>query len=58
MNVVLDTNVFVSGVFFGGIPGRILAAWAVGDVYLVLSPDILVEYERVCGFRGGTLSRY
>ena len=26
MRIVLDTNVFVSAVFFGGIPGRILEA--------------------------------
>ena len=47
MRVVLDTNVFVSGAFFGGVPGRILAAWAAGRVLLVLSPGILAEYKRV-----------
>ena len=30
MKVVLDTNVFVSGVFFGGTPGRVLEAWRDG----------------------------
>ena len=30
MRVVLDTNVLVSGIFFGGVPGRILSAWAEG----------------------------
>ncbi len=47
MKVVLDTNVFISGVFFGGVPGRILSAWAGGRVSLVLSPAILAEYRRV-----------
>lgn len=47
MRVVLDTNVLVSGVFFGGVPGKILSAWAAGDVLLVLSPAILAEYRRV-----------
>jgi len=47
VKVVLDTNVLVSGIFFGGVPGRILAAWAAGEVSLVLSPDILEEYRRV-----------
>ena len=42
---VLDTNVFVSGVFFGGAPGRILSAWADGSIRLVVSPEILEEYE-------------
>lgn len=30
MRVVLDTNVVVSGVFFGGVPGKILSAWSAG----------------------------
>ena len=47
MRVVLDTNVLVSGVFFGGVPGRILSAWATGKMFLVLSPAILAEYRRV-----------
>ena len=47
MRVVLDTNVFVSGVFFGGIPGRILEAWRDARIQLVLSAEILDEYQRV-----------
>jgi len=47
VKVVLDTNVLMSGIFFGGVPGRILAAWAGGALELVLSPDILEEYRRV-----------
>ena len=47
MRVILDTNVVVSGVFFGGVPGRILEAWSAGDFVLVLSPEILEEYRRV-----------
>ncbi len=47
MKVILDTNVVVSGVFFGGVPGRILDAWAAGRLALVLSPEILAEYQRV-----------
>ena len=38
MKVVLDTNVFVSGVFFKGPPFQILQAWKEGKVQLVLSP--------------------
>jgi putative PIN family toxin of toxin-antitoxin system len=44
---VLDTNVVVSGVFFGGVPGKILSAWSAGAFVLVLSPAILEEYRRV-----------
>ncbi len=47
MRIVLDTNVFVSAVFFGGVPGRILEAWRDGRLQLVLSAAILDEYQRV-----------
>ena len=47
MKVVLDTNVFVSGVFFGGTPGRVLEAWRDGTTEVVLSREILEEYVRV-----------
>jgi putative PIN family toxin of toxin-antitoxin system len=47
LRVVLDTNVFVSGVFFAGPPHRILEAWRRGRVSLVVSPEILDEYQRV-----------
>ena len=47
MKVVLDTNVFVSGVFFSGPPYQILKAWRDGKIQLVVSPEILDEYRRV-----------
>jgi AbrB family looped-hinge helix DNA binding protein len=47
VRIVLDTNVLVSGVFFGGPPGRILEAWRDRRIQLVLSPEILGEYQRV-----------
>ena len=43
----MDTNVFVSAIFFGGVPHRILDAWSSGIVALVVSPPILEEYRRV-----------
>lgn len=52
MKIVLDTNVFVSGIFFKGPPHQILRAWRDGKVQLVISPEILDEYNRV----GGALS--
>jgi len=55
MKVVIDTNVLMSGIFFGGVPGRVLDAWAAGRLELVLSPEILDEYRRVGGDLG---SRY
>jgi uncharacterized protein len=47
VKVVLDTNVFVSGVFFSGPPYRILKAWRDGKLELVISSDILDEYSRI-----------
>lgn len=47
MKLILDTNVFVSGVFFSGPPYMILDAWRHGHVSLIISPEILKEYRRV-----------
>lgn len=45
MKVVIDTNVVLSGFFFGGVPGQILEAWHSGLIIPVLSPSILSEYR-------------
>ncbi len=47
MKIVLDTNVFISGVFFSGPPYQILKAWRDGKLQLIVSSEILEEYERV-----------
>lgn len=47
MRIVLDTNVFISGIFFSGPPYQILKAWRNSEVQLVISPEILDEYQRV-----------
>lgn len=47
MKIILDTNVFVSGIFFSGPPYTILQAWWAGQVTIVLSQEILDEYQRV-----------
>lgn len=49
MRVVLDTNVVLSGFFFGGVPGRVLEAWRDGRFILVLSAPILSEYREAGG---------
>jgi hypothetical protein len=41
VKVVLDTNVFVSGIFFGGPPGLILEAWQDGRIDSVVSLEVL-----------------
>ncbi len=47
MKVVLDTNVFVSGIFFTGPPYQILEAWRDDKLQLAISADILEEYHSV-----------
>jgi putative PIN family toxin of toxin-antitoxin system len=47
VRIVLDTNVFVSGVFFRGPPRKILEAWRRAELTVVYSTSILHEYERV-----------
>ncbi len=48
MKAVLDTNVLVSAIFFGGVPRRVLEAWGEARFELVLSPLIFDEYLRTC----------
>ncbi len=47
MRIVVDTNVIISGVFFGGVPRRILEFWRDKAFELICSPEILEEYEDV-----------
>ena len=47
MKIVLDTNVFVSGIFFAGPPYRILEAWRDGRLQPVISQEIVDEYRSV-----------
>lgn len=48
MNVVLDTNVLISGIFFGGQPRAVLDAWAENRFVLFISPSIFDECVRTC----------
>ncbi len=45
--VVIDTNVFVSGLNFGGKPGEVLELFVRGDIDVITSPFILSEIERI-----------
>jgi putative PIN family toxin of toxin-antitoxin system len=46
LTVVLDTNVWISGVFFRrGVPARILTAWRDQHFEVVVTPDTLAELE-------------
>ena len=45
--VVIDTNVFVSGLNFAGRPGEILELFIKGNIEVFISPFILSEIERI-----------
>lgn len=47
MIVTVDTNVLVSGVFFGGLPGKILTAAREGVFTLAMTPPLLSELREV-----------
>lgn len=47
MRIVLDTNVVVSGVLFGGNPRLVLDFWREDSYELICSPEIIDEYEDV-----------
>ena len=48
LRVVLDTNVLLSGIAYpASVPGKIMAAWRLGSVEVLLSAYILDELRRV-----------
>ena len=47
MKIVLDTNVLISGIFFGGPPFQILEAWHEQKIQFLLSIEMFEEYKRV-----------
>jgi putative PIN family toxin of toxin-antitoxin system len=48
LRVFLDTNVLLSGIAFpGSVPGRIMSAWRLGSIEVVLSDFIMEELRRV-----------
>jgi putative PIN family toxin of toxin-antitoxin system len=47
MRIVLDTNVLISGIYFGGLPSGILQAWYSQKFQLCVSLEILEEYLNV-----------
>ena len=47
MRIILDTNVFISGIFFSGPPSQILKEWQTKSFQIALSEEIFSEYQRV-----------
>ena len=47
MRAVLDTNVVMSAIFFGGVPFKVLNAWHNGEFELVVSDAVMAEYREI-----------
>ena len=47
MKIVVDTNVLISGVFFGGFPRKILNSIIEGKVTACATTEIIDEYEEI-----------
>ena len=47
MRAVLDTNVIMSAVFFGGVPLDVLNAWHRGEFELIVSDAVMSEYREI-----------
>lgn len=47
MRIVIDTNVLVSGVFFGGFPRKILSAVVGQKITACATAEIINEYEEI-----------
>ena len=47
VRVVIDTNVVISALLFGGIPGQLIPLWKSGHIITLASAEIIDEYIRV-----------
>lgn len=47
MKIVIDTNVVISGVFFGGLPRKVLEAVAEKEILASASEEIIEEYNEI-----------
>jgi uncharacterized protein len=50
VRVVLDTNVIVSALLFGGTPGRLMDLWKAGNLRLLMSIEMADELIRVLAY--------
>ena len=56
IRVVVDTNVLVSDLLFGGEPGKISDLWIVGRIVPLLSSETFTEFNRVLSYSKFRLS--
>jgi putative PIN family toxin of toxin-antitoxin system len=56
MNIVIDTNVVISALLFGGIPGQLIELWKKGIIIPLITEEIMAEYLRVLAYPKFNLS--
>ena len=50
IKIVIDTNVIVSAILFGGIPGGLIPLWKSGRIWPLASKEIIDEYIKVLAY--------
>jgi hypothetical protein len=50
IRVVLDTNVLVSALLFGGTPGKLVELWKTGRIQPLMSGEMVEEFLRVLAY--------
>lgn len=55
LKVMIDTNIFISGLFFSGNPRKVLIQALDDKICLILSEDVIDETERVISKKFGSL---
>ena len=56
MNIVIDTNVVISAILFGGVPGKLIDLWKNRRIVPLISEEIMTEYIRVLAYPKFNLS--
>ena len=56
IRVVIDTNVVISALLFGGIPGKLIELWKNGRIKPLVSKKIIDEYLKVLAYPKFNLS--
>lgn len=56
VRAVVDTNVVISALLFGGTPGKLIHFWKTGRLLPLASNDIVDEYLRVLAYSKFSLS--
>jgi putative PIN family toxin of toxin-antitoxin system len=46
LKICLDTNILISGIFWKGLPGRIIDLWLENKFDSIVTPAILDEYQK------------